>query len=125
MYSTYDKIDEMDNLLIAAKAKHKIILSDKVSRDNIHKAQPFFDKTYDALNEAEKCEFMEQLLAKVEVYEERQPNGQWLKAIEFKFPIIEYDLKISLDNDEQVETVCMLSRTVPDAVIKVNQERKR
>lgn len=110
LYSTYDKIDEMENLLIAAKAKRKSILSDKVSGDNIYKALIFFDKTYDALNEAEKREFMEQLLAKVEVYEERQPNGQWLKSIEFKLPIIEHDMKISLDNDEQVETVVLMSR---------------
>lgn len=46
MYSTYDKIDEMENLLIAAKAKRKSILSDKVSGDNIYKALIFFDKTY-------------------------------------------------------------------------------
>ena len=65
----------MENLLIAAKAKRKSILSDKVSEDNIYIALIFFDKTYDALNEAEKREFMEQLLAKVEVYEERQPMG--------------------------------------------------
>ena len=30
-------------------------------------------------------------------------NGQWLKSITFKLPIIEEDLNISLENDEQVE----------------------
>lgn len=54
---------------------------------------------------------MEQLLAKVEVYEERQTNGQWLKHIEFMLPIIEHDMKISLDNDEQVESCVLLCRT--------------
>ena len=96
---------------IATKEKRKSILSDKVSGDNIYRALIYFDKTYDTLNEAEKREFMEHLLAKVEVYEERQPNGQWLKHIEFMLPIIEHDMKISLDNDEQVESCVLLCRT--------------
>ncbi len=56
----------------------------------------FFDKMYDIMDEAEKRDFVTQLIQKVEVYEERQPNGQWLKAIEFKLPIIEHDMKLSL-----------------------------
>lgn len=39
---------------------------------------------YDNLNEAEKREFLTQLISEVHVYEESKPNGQWLKAIEFK-----------------------------------------
>ena len=44
------------------------------------------------------------------VYEERQPNGQWIKSIEFKLPIIEHDMKLSLDNDDSVESCCLLER---------------
>lgn len=58
----------------------------------------FFDKMYDIMDEAEKRDFVTQLIQKVEVYEERQPNGQWLKAIEFKLPIIEHDMKLSLES---------------------------
>ncbi|MBD9055116.1 MAG: hypothetical protein EGR36_03825, partial [Eubacterium ventriosum] len=35
----------------------------------------------------------------------KQPNGQWLKSITFKLPIIDEDLNISLDNDEQVDII--------------------
>ena len=44
------------------------------------------------------------------IYEERQSNGQWLKSMEFKLPIIKEDMKLRLDNDSHVETVCLLSR---------------
>ena len=47
---------------------------------------------------------------KVEIYEEEQENGQWLKSIEFKLPIISNDMKISLDNGSQIETVVLLSQ---------------
>lgn len=33
-----------------------------------------------------------------------------LKSIKFKLPIIEQDMDLSLDNDEQAETVCLLSK---------------
>ena len=108
LYKTYDKIEEMEAALVAAKAKKRSILSDKISGDNIYKALVFFDRMYDNMNEAERREFIEQLIEKVEVYDERQSNGQWLKAIEFKLPIIEHDMKLSLDNGDSVECVCLL-----------------
>ena len=49
----------------------------------------------------------------------KQNNGQWLKSITFKLPIIDEDLNISLDNDEQVETVALLSKLDVDKHIDV------
>lgn len=46
----------------------------------------------------------------VQIYEERKENGQWLKSIEFKLPIIEKEFTLSLDNDTQNETVVLMSR---------------
>ena len=50
------------------------------------------------------------LESEIQIYPERQPNGQWLKSIKFKLPIIEEDMSISLDNEEQVETVALLTK---------------
>ena len=70
----------------------------------------FFDKLYAQMNEAEKREFMSQLVDNVQIYEERKENGQWLKSIEFKLPIIEKEFTLSLDSDTQNETVVLLSK---------------
>ena len=70
----------------------------------------FFDKLYAQMNEAEKREFLSQLVDNVQIYEERKENGQWLKSIEFKLPIIEKEFILSLDNDTQNETVVLLSK---------------
>ena len=107
---TYDKIEEAENSLVEAKSKKRFILAEKVCGDNIYKALIFFDKMYEPMNEAERREFLTQFIEKVEIYEEEQENGQWLKSIEFKLPIISKDMKISLDNGSQIETVCRLSR---------------
>ena len=52
---------------------------------------------------------MESLISEIHIYEERQPNGQWLKSIKFKLPIIEEDMEMSLDSDTHVETVIMMT----------------
>ena len=105
---TYDKIEETENALVEAKAKKRSILAEKVCGDNIYKALIFFDKMYEPMNEAERREFLTQFIEKVEIYEEEQENGQWLKPIEFKLPIISKDMKISLDNGSQIEAVGLI-----------------
>ena len=110
LYKTYDKIEEAEELLISAKTKKRALLADKITGDNIYKALIFFDKLYAQMNEAEKREFLSQLVDNVQIYEERKENGQWLKSIEFKLPIIEKEFTLSLDNDTQNETVVLMLR---------------
>lgn len=105
---------------MSAKAKRRSILADKVTGDNICKALIFFDKMYEKLNKAEKREFLTQLISEVQVYEESKPSGQWLKSIEFKLPIIEHDMELSLDNDTQIETVCLLGNRKPDSYVELS-----
>ena len=108
LYKTYDKIDEAEELLVSAKAKKRSLLADKITGDNIYKALIFFDKLYAQMNEAEKREFLSQLVDNVQIYKERKENGQWLKSIEFKLPIIEKEFTLSLDNDTQNESVVLI-----------------
>ena len=115
LYKTNDKIDEAEELLVSAKAKKRSLLADKITGDNIYKALVFFDKLYAQMNEAEKREFLSQLVDNVQIYEERKENGQWLKSIEFKLPIIEKEFTLSLDNDTQNETVVLLSKGMVDS----------
>ena len=124
LYKTYDKIDDAEELLVSAKAKKRSLLADKITGDNIYKALVFFDKLYAQMNEAEKREFLSQLVDNVQIYEERKENGQWLKSIEFKLPIIEKEFTLSLDNDTQNETVVLLSqlKQKPDDYISVTIE---
>ena len=122
LYKTYDKIDEAEELLISAKTKKRALLAEKITGDNIYKALIFFDKLYAQMNEAEKREFLSQLVDNVQIYEERKENGQWLKSIEFKLPIIENEFTLSLDNDTQNESIVLLSHKSPDSHIDVKVE---
>lgn len=112
LYKMYDKIDDLESQVIDAKAKKRSIEADKVTGNNIYKILIYFDKLYAVMDQAEKRQFVEALIDEIQIYEERKPNGQWLKSIKFKLPIIEEDFEMRLDNDTQDETVCLLSRAI-------------
>ena len=119
LYKMYDKIEEIESKLIEAKAKKTAIEADKITGDNIYKVLICFEKLYGVMNDEEKRKFVEELISEVHIYEERRPNGQWLKSIKFKLPIIEEDMEMSLDNDDHIETVVLLSQRKPDDRVKV------
>ena len=110
LYRMYDKIEELESQLIDARAKKTSIEAEKVTGDNIYKVLICFDKLYFAMNDVERRQLIEALIEEIQIYEERKPNGQWLKSIRFKLPIIENDLSIGLDNDTHVETIVLLSK---------------
>ena len=110
LYKMYDKIEDTENLLIEARAKKMAIEAEKLTADNIYKVLIYFEKLYAVMDEQEKRQIMESLISEIHIYEERQPNGQWLKSIKFKLPIIEEDMEMSLDSDTHVECVIVLSK---------------
>ena len=114
LYRMYDKIEELESQLMDARAKKTSIEAEKITGDNIYKVLIYFDKLYFAMNDVERRQLIEALIAEIQIYEERKPNGQWLKSIRFKLPIIENDLSIGLDNGEYVETVVLMSKVNPN-----------
>lgn len=122
LYKMYDKIEDTENQLVAARAKKMAIEAEKLTGDNIYKVLIYFDKLYSVMDDQEKRQLMESLLSEVQIYEERQSNGQWLKSIKFRLPVIAEDMSLSLDNDTHIKTVVLLSqlRQKPDDYIDVD-----
>ena len=109
LYKMYDKIEDAENNLLDARAKKQAIEADKVTGDNIYKVLICFEKLFDMMNPLERKKLMEHLISEVQIYPERQPNGQWLKSIKFRLPIIENGTDLCLDNGSHVE--CVLQMT--------------
>lgn len=109
LYKMYDKIEAIENQLISARSKKQSVEAEKLTSDNIYKVLIYFEKLYAVMNGSEKRQLIEALVSEIQIYEERQPNGQWIKSIKFKLPIIEENMDICLDNDEHVECVCLMS----------------
>ena len=66
-----------------ARAKKTAIEAEKITGDNIYKVLLYFDRLYKVMNDVEKRQLMELLVSEIQIFEDRQPNGQWLKSIKF------------------------------------------
>ena len=110
LYKMYDKIEAVENQLISARAKKQSVEAEKLTSDNIYKVLICFERLYAVMNDAEKRQLIEALVSEIQIYNERQSNGQWIKSIKFKLPIIEENMDICLDDDEHVECVALLSK---------------
>lgn len=106
----YDYMEDTEAKLEEAKARKRTIESEKLSGDNVYKLLIHFDKIYDKMNDEDKRALLVALIKEIQVYEEEQENGQWLKSIKFNLPLLDEELKLGLDNDLHVETVVFLSQ---------------
>ena len=71
------------------------------------------DKLYDKFTDLEKKEFLSSFVEQVDIYEQEQPDGRFLKHIKFRFPVYFNGSEIeelSWDNEITVETVVGLQR---------------
>ena len=114
LYRMYDKIEDVETQLIETRAKKQAVEAEKLTGDNIYKVLIYFEKLYAVMNEVERRQLMETLISEIQIYEDRQPNGQWLKSITFRLPIIEEDINLSLEDDKHVESTVLLQRRGDD-----------
>ena len=110
LYRMYDKIEEAENNLMDARAKKQAIEADKITGDNIYKVLICFEKLYNVMNPLDRKKLMEHLISEIQIYPERQLNGQWLKSIKFRLPIVEKDVDLCLDNESHIECVLQMTR---------------
>ena len=106
----YDKIEELEEQLYAAKAKKSAIEAEQMTAENIYRVLRNFNDLYKVMDDEERRKLMEALIAEVQIYEDKKESGQWLKSIKFKLPVASESVDISLDNQNRVETVCLLSK---------------
>ncbi len=109
LYRMYDKIEDVETRLIETRAKKRAVEAEKLTGDNIYRVLVYFEKLYAVMNEVERRQLMEALISEIQIYDDRQPNGKWLKSIKFRLPIIEGDMDLSLEDDKHDETVVQLS----------------
>ena len=111
------KVDTDEILLSETREKKRSIENDKVTADNVYKTLIYFEELYDQMNQEEKRQLLKSLIEEIHIYDERKENGQWLKSIKFRLPIIEGNWNIGFNNDGQGEMVVLLSQQKPDYVL--------
>ncbi len=104
----YDHIDDMEKSIAVCRDRKKAVEAEKLTGDNVYKVLIYFDKLYAVMEDADKRNLLSALIDEIQVYEEEQANGQWLKSIGFKLPIIDSEMDLSLDNNGRVECVIIM-----------------
>ena len=83
----YDEIERLESLIDDIVSRKEYIRQQKISEDGVYQYLLYFDKLYDKFTDMEKKEFMNSFVERVDIYEDEQPNGRFLKHIKFKFPV--------------------------------------
>ena len=112
--SAFESLNAMfENSISEVKNRLLNINQKKISEDNVYQFLLYFDKLYDKFTDLEKKEFLSSFVEQVDIYEQEQPDGRFLKHIKFRFPVYFNGAEteeLSWDNESTVETVCLLSR---------------
>ncbi len=110
MNKAYDKIEEFEKQLYAAETKKGAIEAEQVTAENIYRVLRNFNDPYKIMDDEERRKLMEILISELQIYENKKENGQWLKSIKFKLPIVEESVNIDLDESNSLETVALIER---------------
>lgn len=111
LFKLYDAIESVEACLADVQTRIYNIEQQKISRDQVYQFLLYFDKLYDKFTDLEKKEFMNCFVEAVEIHEQEQEDGRFLKRLKFRFPIYfnnEAVSEICLDNESTVESVIMM-----------------
>lgn len=126
----YDEIERLESLIDDIVSRKEYIRQQKISEDGVYQYLLYFDKLYDKFTDMEKKEFMNSFVERVDIYEDEQPNGRFLKHIKFKFPVFfdgEEIQELSWDNETTVEEVASVENVIKECEyvllqLEVNQD---
>ena len=107
----YGRIDEIESQIDDVQNQIHIIRQEKISGDNIYRLLLAFDQVYDAATEVERKEFMRAFIERIELFPEKQPDGNWIRKIIFNFPVPVNGAEVKelpLENETMVKTVVLL-----------------
>lgn len=108
----YGKIEEIEIQIDDVQSQIRSIRREKISGDNIYQLLLTFDEVYGSASEAEQKEFMQAFIERIELFPEKQKDGNWIRNIVFNFPVPVNGGEVKeppLEYETTVETECLLS----------------
>ena len=109
----YGRIEEIEAQMDEVKSQIQSIRQKKISGDNIYQLLLMFDEVYGAATEFEQKEFMQAFIERIDLYPEKQEDGNWIRNIVFNFPVPVNGQEVKelpLETGTTLETVALLTR---------------
>ena len=113
----YSKVAEIEVQMEEIRDQIYNIQQDKITSDTIYQLLLAFDKVYHAATEIEKKEFMQAFLERIDLYPEKQKDGNWIRNLVFHFPI-PY-------NGREVKELPLESASTPETVVLLGRELEK
>ena len=138
----YDRIDEVEETRAELKSQIYELKKNQIDADSIYRFLGAFNEVYSECTDAEKKQFMQAFIERIDIFPERREDGNWIQNIKFQFPVpiikegkevaqikgISLDKEksnehmVSLEKLSTLETVVLLSHKKPDGHINVKVE---
>lgn len=109
----YGRIEEIEIQIDEVKSQIQSIRQEKISGDNIYQLLLAFDEVYNAATEIEQKEFMRAFIERIDLYPEKQKDGNWIRNIVFNFPVPVNGKEVKelpLETETTLETIVELCR---------------
>lgn len=109
----YEKIDEVQSRLDEINKEISMAEKSSMTKQSIFEMLDGFSKYYDIMIPEDKKALLQAMISYIELYREKRADGHFVKSIHFTFPVT-YDGESGAlfvrTNEQQVETVCLLSK---------------
>ena len=109
----YGRIEEIESQINDMKGQILNIRQEKISGDNIYQLLLAFDEVYGAATEIEQKEFMRAFIERIDLYPEKQKDGNWIRNIVFNFPVPVNGQEVKelpLESGTMLECIALLSK---------------
>ena len=83
----YDKIDEVEEAIADLKSQVYELKKNQIDADSIYGFLNAFNELYAECTDAEKKQFMQAFIERIDIFPERREDGDWIRNIKFQFPV--------------------------------------
>ena len=83
----YDKIDEVEESIADLKSQVYELKKNQIDADSIYGFLNAFNELYAECTDAEKKQFMQAFIERIDIFPERREDGNWIRNIRFQFPV--------------------------------------
>ncbi len=83
----YDRIDEVEETMTELKSQIYELKKNQIDADSIYGFLGAFNEVYSECTDAEKKQFMQAVIERIDIFPERRKDGNWIQNIKFQFPV--------------------------------------
>ena len=112
----YDKIDEVEEAIADLKSQVYELKKNQIDADSIYGFLNAFNELYAECTDAEKKQFMQAFIERIDIFPERREDDNWIRNIKFRVDGISLDKEqsdehtVTLEKFPTLETVVLLSQ---------------